>query len=137
MGCGCKTNNGGNNTPTSINDDKLFIEGFSPESKLKHKTKTPLRYTINFLVFLISLVLLPVMMLGVVALMFQVLVLNDTLDMGKIARIVAHKIKFANYDEDDLRMIYGDEETEEETDELEYVNLYEIEDIKEGKTNVE
>lgn len=140
MGCNCKTNIGNSSSPTLIDAENIFIEGLSPESKSNHKTKTYLRYLINFIVFLFSLIFLPVIMFGVVAVMFQVLVVNDTLDMGKIAKIIAHKIKFANYDEEDLMMIYGDDnmdyEHKDEDEETQYVNLYDIEDIKEINTNV-
>ncbi len=136
MGCGCKTNIGANDS-VSIKGNNIIIDGFSSLSKANHKTKKYLRYTLNFGVFLISLVLLPIMMLGVIAIMFQVLVINDTLDMGKIAKIVAHKIKFANYDEEELNYIYGEEPNHDyEDDDFEYTDVYGIEDIKETNKDV-
>lgn len=136
MGCGCKTNIGANDS-VSIKGNNIIIDGFSSLSKANHKTKKYLRYTLNFGVFLISLILLPIMMLGVIAIMFQVLVINDTLDMGKIAKIVAHKIKFANYDEEELNYIYGEELNHDyEDDDFEYTDVYGIEDIKETNKDV-
>ena len=126
MGCGCKTNI--NSDSVSIKGNNILLDGFSSASKSNHKTKTYLRYTFNFGVFLISLLLLPIMMIGVIAIMFQVLVINDTLDMGKIAKIIGHKIKFANYDEEELNYIYG--ENQNYDDDVEYSDLYGIEDIK-------
>ena len=126
MGCGCKTNIGSKDNIKTVDGDEIFIEGFSAESKKRHRTKKYFRYFANFIVFLFSLLFLPIIMIGSIIILFNFFVLNDTIDTAKIAKILAHKIKFANYTEDELNLIYGDTPKD---DDFEYKNLYEIEDI--------
>jgi len=136
MGCGCKTNINGDSNSISILGNNIVVDGMASPNE-KHRTKTYLRYTFNFLVFSLSLFLLPIIVIGAIVIMFKVLVLNDTLDMGKIAKIVANKIRFANYDEEELDYLYGDLPEYEDEEEVEYENLYEIEDLNEKNKNVE
>jgi len=130
MGCGCKTNSktniGNESKITTDNGDEVFIEGFSEESKKRHRTKKNFRYVVNFMFFLFSLLFLPLIMIGVIIILFNFFVFNDNIDTAKIVKILAHKIKFANYTDEELNYIYGEKP---EDDDFEYKDLYEIEDI--------
>jgi hypothetical protein len=128
MGCGCKTNQSTNLKDINVEEQSLqhvddFINDKTPK---KYGTKKYFRYLFNFIIFLFSILFLPIIIIAIIWIMFKFLVLNENIDIAKSIKILSHKIKFANYDEEDLKMIYGEYDEEE----YEYGDIYKIEELK-------
>lgn len=134
MGCGCKTNQNSNSGGITVDEQSLqLVDNFmNDKTPKKYGTKKYLRYLFNFIVFSFSMLFLPIIIAGVIWVMFKFLVLNENIDMAKSIKILSHKIKFANYDEDELKTIYGDYSEED----YEYEDLYEIDELKEENDDV-
>lgn len=100
MGCNCKNSN-----------DFEYTEKTTNKTILDNVVK----YSFKTLAFLISLVLLPIIMIAIVWFLFDIIVLNKSVDLGRIVKIVAKNIK--NFNED-----YDDEDYDEDDDEFEEIN---------------
>jgi hypothetical protein len=125
MGCGCKNTNNGSNEP------KQEIRSWSESNK----TANIIKYGFKLIGFFIALLTLPFIVLAIIWFMFDLIVLNRQVDMAKITRVLAAKIKFANddshfNDEDDDD--YDEEDDDYEFDENDYITV-DVEDITPDK----
>jgi hypothetical protein len=112
MGCNCKNSN-----------------DFEYTEKTTNKTifETIVKYSLKSLAFLLTLVLLPIIMIAIVWFLFDIIVLNKTVDLGRIVRVVAKNIGRFNEDDED----YDDDDDDfEEINEEDYIALN-VEDITE------
>jgi hypothetical protein len=128
MGCGCKTNQNKKLKDVNVEEQSLqhVDEFISDKGTKKYGTKKYFRYLFNFMIFLFSMLFLPIIIIAIIWITFKFLVLNENVDIAKSIKILSHKIKFANYDEEDLRMVYGDYNEED----YEYEDIYKIEELK-------
>ena len=112
MGCNCKGSNDFEYKEKSDNNNSV--------------TQKITKYFFKTLAFSICLVFLPLIMLAIVWFLFDILVLNKNVDLGRIVRIVAKNIKRFNedYDEDDD----DDFDEDDNFDEDDYIMLN-VEDI--------
>lgn len=101
MGCNCKTSN-----------DQYSI---GPEVNL---TKKITNYTLRSVVFLFSLILLPIILCVSVWFMFRTLVLNKDINIIEVLTILANKLTVKKDDEDD-----DDEEDEYNEDDYELMDV--------------
>lgn len=115
MGCNCKGSN-----------DFEYNEKTSDMSIAQNIIK----YAIKSLAFSIALLFLPIIMLGVIWFLFDIIVLNKNVDLGRIVKLVAKNIKKFNegYDEDEDDDEDEDYEDEDEFNEENYVTVN-VEDI--------
>jgi hypothetical protein len=111
MGCNCKNSN-----------------NFEYTEKTTNKTifETILKYSFKSLAFLISLVLLPVIMIAIVWFLFDIIVLNKNVDLGRIVKIVAKNT--SRFNEDYEKESEEDDDNFEEINEEDYIALN-VEDI--------
>lgn len=109
MGCNCKTQG-----------DQYSI---GPDIKLNKKITN---YTLRSVVFLFSLILLPIILIAAIWFMFRTLVLNKDVDIMGIMSSINDKFKSNKNDDDDD---YDDEDYDE--DDYELVDV----DYIENKTN--
>ena len=128
MGCGCKTNLDTNLKGINVDEQSLqHVDEFMDDKRpKKYGTEKYFRYLFNFIIFSFSMLFLPIIIIAIIWVMFKFLVLNENIDIAKSVRILSHKIKFANYDEEDLKMIYGEYNEED----YEYEDIYKIEELK-------
>lgn len=106
MGCNCKTQNDQQNV--------------GPDMKLNKKI---INYTLRSVVFLFSLILLPIILVASIWFMFRTLVLNKEVDIIGMLSLINDKFKSNKNDDDDDE--YYDE------DDYELVDV----DYLETKTN--
>jgi hypothetical protein len=124
MACGCKTKtNKGFET-----EEKQTIKPFDFEyqNKGNQNSNFIIKNLIKIVSFSIALLLLPIIMIVIVWFMFDILVLNQEIDMKKIVTVLTSKLKRFNDD-------YGyddeyDEEYAEEYDEENY-EMLDVDDI--------
>ena len=111
MGCNCKSSNSFEYTEKTTN--KTIVENI-------------LKYFFKTLVFSLALVLLPIIMIAIVWFLFDIIVLNKNVDLGRIVNVLAKNIKKFNedYEEDDDE----DDDEFEELNEEDYIALN-VEDI--------
>ena len=102
MGCNCKNSN--NFEQTEETNNKNILENV-------------LKYFFKSLGFIVSLILLPIIIGAVIWFLFDVIVLNKNVDLGRIVKLVAKNIKKFNEDSDE----YDDDE-EDDDDEFEELN---------------
>jgi len=107
MSCNCKTKN----YPTN------------QKSLNKTLTKNNTNIVLRILAFSLGLLFLPIIMMGVIWFMFELLMLNKEIDMKKIANIMTSKIKPFNED-------YEKEDDDDDYDEFTEEN-YEMLDVEE------
>ena len=114
MGCNCKGSN-----------DFEYTEKTTKKTILDNI----LKYSFKTLAFLISLVLLPIIMIAIVWFLFDIIVLNKNVDLGRIVKIVAKNINRFN---EDYEEEYDDDDDDEfeEINEEDYIALN-VEDITE------
>lgn len=100
MGCNCKNS-----------DDFEYTE------KTTNKTifENILKYSFKILAFSISMVLLPIIVMAIIWFLFDIIVLNKNVDLGRIVRIVAKNINRFNED-------YEEDEEDDFEDEFEEIN---------------
>ena len=107
MGCNCKDSN-----------------NFEYDGKVNDLsiTQNIIKYTIKTLAFLLSLIFLPIIMIGVIWFLFDILVLNKNVDLSKVVSILAKNIKKFNEDYDDYDD-YNDYDDYDDYDEEDYVTI--------------
>lgn len=125
MGCGCK------NTKNDSNESNKMVRSWSESNK----TANVIKYGFKIFGFLIGLLTLPFIVLAIIWFMFDLIVLNREVDIAKLTRVLATKIKFANDnahleedDDDDDDEYYEDDEF----DENDYITV-DVEDISPDK----
>jgi len=86
MGCGCK--NTKNDSIESVKTARSWSES--------NKTTSVIKYGFKIFGFLIALLTLPFIVLAIIWFMFDLIVLNREVDIAKLTKVLATKIKFAN-----------------------------------------
>lgn len=130
MGCGC-------NTKIKKTNDKetqqyeVLETGKSFNFNEKNVELPVLDFIVKNLIkivgFTLSLLLLPIIMIAVIWFLFQLLVLNQEIDMKKIFTAVTSKLRRFNEDyEDELE---DDEDDEDEIYDEEHYETLDVEDI--------
>jgi len=102
MSCNCKTN-------------KSMNSIMAENGQSENKTNNVVKYSLKVFAFLVFLILSPFIFLGVLWLGFQMLVINDSIDIKPILNFLARKLKdeqpdfddadFDDIDESDLVML--------------------------------
>lgn len=135
MGCGCstktKTNKTANNKLESQNNQ------VAPSSSFTFNENSSNPKILDFIVknfikiasFSLALLFLPIIMLAVIWFMFQLLVLNQEIDMRKVVTTLSSKIRRFNDDYDDEDE-YDEDEYDDEEDYYDEEN-YEALDVEE------
>ena len=123
MGCGCKTNSSDKFELTSFNDKSLDSNNNENlETNLEtNKPNNIINYLFKLIGFFMGLLLLPIIVLAIIWFMFQLLVLNQEVDMKRIVLVLSSKLK--RFNESNIDEIYygdDDDDEEEEYDEEEY-----------------
>lgn len=128
--CGCKNNKSinlnFNNSFETEQNKTIKAFDFEYQSKGGQNSNFIIKNLIKIVSFSIALLLLPIIMIVIVWFMFDILVLNQEIDMKKIVTVLTSKLKRFNDD-------YGyddeyDEEYAEEYDEENY-EMLDVDDI--------
>jgi len=104
MGCNCKSE-----------------DGYKPSGSKISLGKSIIKYSLKTIVFLMSLVLIPVILVASIWFMFNTLVLTKEVEIKPLLMMIAKKFKSNPYDDSD----YDDEEDDEE-DEYELIGVENI-----------
>ncbi len=107
MGCNCKVSNGGSQDKSTVQSD------FEQESGVQNFV----RYSAKIIGFLMGVILIPIIVVGIIWFMFDIIVLNKEVDL----RIILKKIVKIN------KAIMTDDEDEEDEDYDEEID-YEVEE---------
>ena len=116
MSCGCKTK-------------KTELDKQNKELIKNEKTKNNfngVKYFVKLIGFFIALLTIPFIVLFIIWFMFDLIVLNNQVDMQKAAKALISKIKFANED----NQLHSDdyEDDDDELDESQYIAV-DVDDI--------
>ncbi len=125
MGCGCK--NTKNDSIESVKTVRSWSES--------NKTASVIKYGFKIFGFLIALLTLPFIVLAIIWFMFDLIVLNREVDIAKLTKVLATKIKFANDTNNSEDDDYEDDDYEDddgEFDENDYITV-DVEDISPNK----
>jgi hypothetical protein len=118
MSCGCKTK-------------KTELDKENKELIKNEKTKNNfngVKYFVKLIGFFIALLTIPFIVLFIIWFMFDLIVLNNQVDMQKAAKALISKIKFANED-NELHDNYDDDDyDDDELDETQYIAV-DVDDI--------
>ena len=117
MSCGCKTK-------------KTDLDKQNKELIKNEKTKNNfngVKYFVKLIGFFIALLTIPFIVLFIIWFMFDLIVLNNQVDMQKAAKALISKIKFANED-NELHDNYDDDYDDDELDETQYIAV-DVDDI--------
>ena len=136
MGCGCKLKNDSKiqkkqetKEIKKVNKVTNVFTKSRKKEKLNFKNigKFIIKNTFKILAFLLALFLVPIIALASIWFMFELLVLNQDIDMVKITKVLSSKLKFANESNFNL-----DDEDDEEFNSDDYVAI-DVEDISHQK----
>jgi hypothetical protein len=124
MGCGCKTKT----NKSFETEEKQTIKAFDFEYQNKEGQNSNfiVKNLIKIVSFSIALLLLPIIMIAVVWFMFELLVLNQEIDMKKIVTVLTSKLK--RFNDDDGYDDEYDNDYDEEYDDENY-EMLDVDDI--------
>lgn len=117
MSCGCKA-------------EKKELDKQNKELIKNEKTKNNfngVKYFVKLIGFFIALLTIPFIVLFIIWFMFDLIVLNNQVDMQKAAKALISKIKFANEDNQLHSDDYEDDD-DDELDESQYIAV-DVDDI--------
>jgi hypothetical protein len=130
MGCGCKTNITNKYEQTSFNYESIGLK--NNENLETKKPNKIINYLFKLIGFFMGLLLLPIIVLAIIWFMFQLLVLNQEVNMKRIVLVLSSKLKRFNESNID-EIYYGDDDYEDEDDEEEFdeenYEMLDVEDI--------
>lgn len=123
MACGCKTKT--NNSFETEQKQTIKAFDFEHQNKKGRKSNFIIKNLIKIVSFSIALLLLPIIMIAITWFMFEILVLNQEIDMKKIVMVLTSKLKRFNDDGYDDEY---DNDYDEEYDEENY-EMLDVDDI--------